>query len=152
MPKIISPFTRTLVSVVFVGGLLMANPLHAAQTSSSTMNQNVEDRIKTLHDKLKITSNEEQDWGVVAQTMRDNEATMHQLIEARHEAPESMTAIDDLQSYEKIAQAHVDGLKSLIPNFQTLYNEMTDAQKKLADAAFGNFEGHKHGAQNKNHG
>jgi len=47
-----------------------------------------------------------------------------------------MTAVDDLKMYQKFAQAHVDGLQNLISSFETLYNSMPDAQKKIADQVF----------------
>jgi protein CpxP len=50
--------------------------------------------------------------------------------------PQNMTAVDDLKMYQKFAQAHVDGLKNLISSFETLYNSMPDAQKKIADQVF----------------
>jgi len=102
----------------------------------------VETRIKTLHDKLMITADQEADWAKVAQTMRDNETEIHQLIQARHQDPDSMTAVDDLQSYAKITQAHADGMQKMVTAFQPLYDEMSDAQKKNADQVFGQFEGH----------
>jgi protein CpxP len=50
--------------------------------------------------------------------------------------PQGMTAVADLQMYQKFAQAHVDGLKNLISSFQALYDTMPDAQKKVADKVF----------------
>ena len=44
--------------------------------------------------------------------------------------PQDMTAVDDLKSYQKYAQAHVDGLKNLIASFATLYDALPDDQKK----------------------
>jgi hypothetical protein len=52
------------------------------------------------------------------------------------QAPQSMTAVDDLKTYQKFAQAHVDGLKNLTSSFETLYNSMPDPQKKVADQVF----------------
>jgi hypothetical protein len=113
---------------------------------------NVETRIKTLHDKLMLKPDQEHDWQAVAQDMRDNEAKIHQLITARHENPDNMTAVDDLQSYQQITQAHADGLQKLTTDFGTLYNGMSDAQKKNADMVFGKFEGHRDDAPAKKHG
>ncbi|MDR3425531.1 MAG: Spy/CpxP family protein refolding chaperone [Alphaproteobacteria bacterium] len=110
--------------------------------SPQAMARRVEERIKTLHDKLGITSEQEAKWGDVAQTMRDNEASIAALVEARHKNISGMTAIDDLQSYEDITQAHADGIKKLIPVFQALYGEMSEDQQKYADKVFGSFEGH----------
>jgi periplasmic protein CpxP/Spy len=44
--------------------------------------------------------------------------------------------VQDLQSYQQFAQAHVDGLKNLTAAFSTLYDAMPDAQKKVADQVF----------------
>jgi IS30 family transposase len=107
------------------------------------MARHVEERIKTLHEKLGITSEQEEMWGDVAQTMRDNEATIATLVETRHKNAKDMNAIDDLKSYEEITQAHADGIKKLIVSFETLYAEMSDPQKKVADDAFGLFEGRR---------
>jgi hypothetical protein len=69
--------------------------------------------------------------------MRENAAAMDKLIaETRTTPPQSMTAVDDLKSYQKFAQAHVDGLKNLISSFDELYSAMPDAQKKIADEVF----------------
>jgi len=142
---------RIAALAALIGGFSFMSPLSTASAatpsekmghSSQAMAQHVEDRIKTLHDKLDITSTQEAKWGDVAQAMRDNETTISQLIQARHQDPANMTAVDDLQSYERIAQAHVDGLQKLIPTFQALYNDMSDDQKKDADKAFSHFEGH----------
>jgi lysophospholipase L1-like esterase len=106
----------------------------------------VEERIKSLHAKLKITPPEENDWKAVAETMRENEAKIGQLIEARRQNPDNMTAVDDIESYRQITQAHADGLQKMASSFSTLYNDMPDAQKRNADQVFGHFEGRgKHG-------
>ena len=119
--------------------------------SPQAMAQRVEDRIRTLHDKLGVTNEQEAKWGDVAQAMRENEMSIDQLVQARHQNPASMTAVDDLQSYETITQAHADGLKKLIVAFQALYNDMPDGQRKNADRTFSRFEGHETSAAAKKH-
>ena len=47
-----------------------------------------------------------------------------------------MTAVEDLQTYEKFARAHVEGLKSLTSSFDTLYKSMPETQRKVADEVF----------------
>jgi len=103
-------------------------------------------RIKDLHAKLKIAPAQETQWEAVAQAMRDNAATMEDLAGKRAASAGSMNAVDDLKSYEQIAEAHVDGLKSFIPAFEALYNTMSDDQKKIADAMF---EHQHHGGKMK---
>jgi hypothetical protein len=107
---------------------------------ANTQAETVEQRITNLHTELKITGTEEAAWNNVAQAMRENAAAMEKLAAAKTlQAPQSMTAIDDLKSYEKFAQAHVDGLKNLIASFQTLYTAFPDEQKKTADTVFQSF-------------
>jgi hypothetical protein len=66
--------------------------------------------------------------------MRENAAAMDKLTASnRTVAPQSMTAVEDLKTYQQFAQAHVDGLKNLA---STLYEAMPDAQKKTADEVF----------------
>jgi len=115
-------------------------PQTVAQQGSIADAETVEQRISNLHAELKITGAEEAAWNNVAQAMRENAAAMEKLAAAKTlQAPQSMTAIDDLKSYEKFAQAHVDGLKNLISSFETLYGAFPDAQKKTADTVFQSF-------------
>ena len=96
----------------------------------------VEAHIKSLHDQLKITPAQESQWAAVAQAMRDSASNMQTLIQQRMQNAKTMTAVDDLRSYQTIAQAHLDGLNKLVPAFDTLYASMSDAQKKNADTVF----------------
>jgi hypothetical protein len=96
----------------------------------------VEAHIKSLHDQLKITPDQEQKWSDVAQAMRDNAHAIDQLATERAAKRSSMTAVDDLRSYEAIADAHAQEMKQLVPAFSALYDSMSDAQKKNADQVF----------------
>lgn len=96
----------------------------------------VEARIKQLHAQLHITPAEETQWNQFAQTMRDNAREIDQAAMERSQQYSSMNAVDNLQSYEKLAEAHVQRLQKLIPAFQALYNAMTPDQKKIADEVF----------------
>jgi hypothetical protein len=113
-------------------------PQSQAGTGATTSKgETVEQRITSLHASLKITPDEDAKWNDVAQAMRENASAMDKLVaESRTTPPQSMTALQDLQMYQKIAQAHVDGLKNLIASFSTLYSAMPDAQKKVADGVF----------------
>ena len=129
-----------------------ASPSHDHMTMRhhhpEDMQKHIEQRITTLHDKLKITKDQEATWTNVAQAMRENETTIGGLIHERHEHPAAMTAVDDLESYQKIAQAHADGLKKVVSAFESLYDMMSEAQKKNADMVFSHFEGHHDGKKN----
>lgn len=111
----------------------------AAPATARTKAGTVEQRITDLHAALKITATEESDWSAVAQAMRDNAAAMQRLVaEKVAHAPGDMTAVESLNVYVKFAQAHVAGLKNLTSSFDTLYQSMPDAQKKIADQVFAN--------------
>ena len=96
----------------------------------------VEARITDLHTKLHITADQTAPWNDFAATMRDNAKTTRAVLADNSQNAATMTAVDSLRSYQKLAQAHVDGLARLIPAFETLYATMSDDQKKTADAMF----------------
>jgi hypothetical protein len=70
---------------------------------------------------------------------------MDRAIDKRAEIAASATAIDDLNAYADIVQAHANGVKKLASAFSGLYFVMSDAQKKEADEVFShrNHEGKK---------
>ena len=149
------PLFASLASLTLVASMALAVPAYAqddndAMTASapaisahkSMPASHVEEHIKSLHDKLNITADQEDQWSAVAQTMRDNEKAIHTLTEQRRASAGSLTAIDDLKSYQQIADEHAEGIKKLIPVFETLYDAMSDDQKKNADMVFGTYEGH----------
>jgi hypothetical protein len=106
-------------------------------------------RITDMHVKLKITPAQEELWAKVAQTMSENAKLMDSLTQARVEHAREMTAVDDLKSYGEITDAHAAGIKTLMPVFASLYESMSDSQKKEADVLFRHGDrkhhGHKHG-------
>lgn len=155
-----APLARSVAIAALLGATFLANPLTAARADgvaahpvqiaqavahpvaakvTSTKAETVEHRITSLHAALKITPDEDAKWNDVAQAMRDNAAAMQKLTAAKSaQAAHGQTAPQDLQAYEAIAQAHLDGLKTLSSSFETLYGAMPDAQKKLADQVFRN--------------
>lgn len=146
VPRLASSLTvAALMAATFLSGPLAAQtsaptkpPAAAAATSAKP--ETVEQRIASLHDAMKITPDQEAKWAPVATAMRENAAAMEKLVAAkRGQTPESMTAVDDLMTYQDFAQAHVDGLRNLTTAFKTFYDSMTAAQKKNADQVFQKF-------------
>jgi len=167
MFRLTSPVTRTLAAATFLGTVALAGASYGASRTDATAPpatlvaadsaskmspvDHVEKRINELHAKLHITAAQESQWATVAQAMRDNAQNMDALIKDRASHGKTMTAIHDLNSYEKLSAAHEDGLKKFIPVFQTLYDGMSDEQRKSADAAFrghGSHERHEKHAKN----
>jgi hypothetical protein len=158
--------TRAVAIAALMGATMLASPLTAAPANgvagaptqpaqaaapkksaaagaTEGKPETVEQRIISLHSALDITPAEEPSWNNVAQAMRDNAAAMQKLVaEKKAQAPQGVTAVSDLQTYEKFAEAHVAGLKNLTSTFETLYKSMPDSQKKVADQVFQSF-GHR---------
>ena len=131
---------RAVAAAMLVATIAFASgPAVAAKASAE---DRAETRINDMHAKLKITQAQEGQWSKVAQMMRDNAKSMDALTQARFENSRKMTAVDDLKSYGEITDAHADGIKRFTPVFATLYDGMSDAQKKEADALF-RHGGHK---------
>jgi molecular chaperone GrpE (heat shock protein) len=94
----------------------------------------VEDHIKALHKGLGITADQQPKFDVFAQAMRDQAQAMYTARENRVDAV--LSAPDEMQRYADLAQAHADSAKALVPAFRTLYDSLSDAQKKKADKMF----------------
>jgi len=144
-----SPVVRTLAIASVMGTALLAGsfglavaqnaaekaPAAAAATSSKS--ETVEQRIASLKASLKITPDQEVKWNGVATVMRDNAAAMDKLVQTKRAIPAaSMTAVDDLVTFQDFTQARMEGLKTLTVAFKSLYDSMPADQKKNADQVF----------------
>ena len=115
----------------------------AAAKSDAKRDQSIEKHGKDLHSRLKITAAEETQWAVVAKAMRDSAIETDKVMDKREEHVKSATAIDNLNAYGDVAQAHADGVKKLATAFAPLYASMPDDQKKLADNVFAHRSSHE---------
>jgi len=146
-PVVRSLAVATLLGTTFLAGLLgpvaaqaPAQKPPAAAAATSNKPESVEQRITTLKTALKITPDQEAKWGTVATAMRDNATAMDKLVQAKRAiAPASMTAVDDLNTYEEFTKVRLDGLKNLTSAFKSLYNSMPADQQKNADQVFMTF-------------
>ena len=115
-----------------------SQPMQPAVAAKKSTDKGVEAHIKALHDQLKITSDEEEMWGKVANVMRTNIADMQAAMKDRMDKAGTLNAVDDIRSSQAMAAAHADGLTKLADAFATLYAAMPEAQQKLADKVFAN--------------
>jgi hypothetical protein len=157
MISITRPKARaTTAAATLLGAIVLATPLFAASNDSSVApashqvmaatapavmapgpgTASVDARIKELHTQLHITDAQKTQWDNLTQVMRDNAQAMVDLQKQRAADAKSMTAVEVVKSYSDVIQAHEDGMKKFIPAFEDLYNSMSDAQKKTADAMF----------------
>jgi periplasmic protein CpxP/Spy len=135
--------TMTLIGGVLLGGIVLSSSLpvgaaasKAASKTAPVTADSVEARIKKLHADLHITPAQEPQWTPVAQMMRDNAKTMADLRQHRIDDAKELGAVDEIKSYAAVIDAHADGVHKFIPVFATLYDSMSDAQKKTADSVF----------------
>ncbi len=149
----LSSFGRTIAAATVVGALSLGAGSVLAQTATkpeggkppaaaaatSSKPETVEQRITALKTALKITPDQEPKWSKVATAMRENAAAMDKLVQEKRAKADSMTAVDDLKTYQDFTQAHLDGLKNLTSSFKTLYDSMPADQKKNADQVFHSF-------------
>jgi uncharacterized protein with beta-barrel porin domain len=110
----------------------MAAP--AAAPASPQKLSKVEDHITKLHAALGITSAEEPQFQAFAQAMRDQNEAMYAARENKVDT--DLTAPDEMQRYADMAQTHADAIKTMLPTFKSLYDSLSDAQKKKADKLF----------------
>jgi protein CpxP len=96
----------------------------------------VEKHLAALKAKFHITDAQKPQWEAFANVMRDNVKQYDDMAKARADKMASLNAVDDLRSFQQLAQAHADGLKKLADAFQGLYDAMTPEQKKNADSVF----------------
>lgn len=145
----LAPVARSLAIAALLGTTFLAGSLGpvaaqapaqkppAAAAATSSKPETVEQRITTLKVALKITADQDAKWGAVATAMRENAAAMDKLVQAKRAiSPASMTAVEDLKTYQEFTQLRLDGLKNLNSSFKSLYDSMPAAQQKNADQVF----------------
>ena len=93
-------------------------------------------RITYLHGRLRIAPGQEPLWAAVAQAMRDNAAAVAPLLRERLENAQKDTAVDALDSYERLGEAQIDGLKKFVDAFTALYAGLSPDQKTLYTAEY----------------
>jgi protein CpxP len=113
-----------------------ASPMTGHPVAGKNAEERVERYIKDLHARLHITPAEETQWNQFAEVMRQNARDMDQAFMQRAEQFSSMNAVQDLQSYAQLAEAHAQRVQKLVPAFENLYNAMPEQQKQIADQVF----------------
>ena len=134
MMTITQTVTRTAAALLVMASLAAVPAL--AQDAAGGKNGGLETRISTLHDQLKITPDQEKNWQAVAKIMRHDSEESRKLVEEKRKDEASLTAVADLNAYAEIAEAHAKHAKHLAKAFATLYDGMSDDQKKAADEVF----------------
>ncbi len=145
MSRFVTHPGRMLALVALVAGVAagssnaqarMLTPATAKATRHAQPADDVETRIKTLHSQLRITPAQEEAFDNVAQVMRTNAAALKALRNQKADTLESANAVEQVDSYAALIDAHADGVHKFVPAFKTLYDSLSPDQKKAADVAF----------------
>jgi periplasmic protein CpxP/Spy len=106
-----------------------SSPMTSHPVPGKNMEERVENRIKQLHAQLHITPAEQPQWDQFAQVMRGNARDMDQAFMQRAQQYPTMNAMQNMQSYEQMAEAHVQHLQKLVPAFDNLYKRCPSSRK-----------------------
>jgi hypothetical protein len=122
-----------------------APPAAAPSRPTAAVPDFVTARIKYLHDRLRITPEQETLWEPVAQAMRDDAREIFPLLRERFRATAG-GAPDLLRAYEKLDALQLDSIRKFTAAFDPLYAALPENQKKIADVML------REGAQNTSAG
>jgi hypothetical protein len=128
--------SKRLLSSALLAAALIAAPASYAAAKEASGEELLEKHIAHLHNALKVSAAQEEQWKPVAQTMRDNETAIHSLIAQKQAMMATQSAVDDLNSYAEIVAAHAEASKKLATVFAGFYASLSDDQKKTADEFF----------------
>jgi len=106
-------------------------PSKAQAQQPAPQEQGIERQISDLKKRLNITPQQQPQFDAFAQAMRQNAQTMEPLMQEQQSA--NRNAVDDLKASAKFAEAEADALKRLLTPLQSLYEALSDQQKKVAD-------------------
>ena len=135
---------RTGLAAMTLGAVVLGQPSigatadikPVAMKTTPARGDDVEARIKTLHNQLRITAEQEPAWNTVAETMRSNAKSRADIHSEQTATERTATAPEMVTAYAKTMDAHADGVHKFATAFQPLYDSMSDAQKKTADDVF----------------
>ena len=84
--------------------------------------------------------------------MRANAQNTDRLYQERNEHFQTMNAVEGLQNYQQIVQAHAQDLAKLADAFQNLYGSLSAEQKQTADQLFRYQEERREQRHKEHHG
>ena len=108
----------------------------AEAAAPRTMLEMVDQRIADMRSQLRITPAQERPWRRFAGVMRYNARALDQEYRRRGERLDSMSAVQNMQSYARIEQRRAMDVQRLVPAFRALYATLTPEQRRTADELF----------------
>jgi periplasmic protein CpxP/Spy len=96
----------------------------------------IDRRIETLRSQLGITAAQMPLWDAFAKAMRENAQGTDALFAQRAGAVATMSAVDNMHDYARIARAYADNTERLAAAFDSLYASLSETQRRAADTIF----------------
>jgi hypothetical protein len=126
-----------------------AAPATKAALHAQKRQDAVEQRIAQLHQEMKITDQQSQQWDAFAQAVRDNAKSTSDAFRERAGKLATMSADDAMKSYASIDELRAQNTQKLSNAFSTLYASLSDEQKKTTDVLFRNQHEHAHAERHR---
>jgi len=101
-----------------------------------TMSEMVDQRIADMRSQLHITHAQEPQWARFAAVMRSNARALDRAYRRRGERLDSMSALENIESYARIERRRAMDVQRLVPAFHALYASLTPEQRHAADELF----------------
>lgn len=95
-------------------------------------------QLTYLKAELGITDAQKAAWDGYVDAVQARSAAMQGMHATMMQAWQSGTALDRMDAHLQAMQGMLDSMKAVRPATETLYNALTDAQKKKADLLLGN--------------
>jgi protein CpxP len=96
----------------------------------------IDREIADLKKQLKITPQQESQFNAVADVMRSNAQELDAQMSQGSPNP-NPNAVESLKREQQLTETQAAGLKRLVPALQSLYDALSDPQKKTADKIIG---------------
>jgi len=116
------------------GQTATAPPQAAASAAAQLLSDAIAARIKYLHDRLRITAEQEALWAKVAEAVGENMHNVAPLLKERFRSRTSGSALDILRAHEMLDKVQLESIEKFAAVFDPLYAALSPNQQKIADA------------------
>jgi hypothetical protein len=107
-----------------------------APAGNAAGNSQIDREIADLKKQLKITPQQEPQFNAFAEIMRSNAQEMDAQM-SQGSPNQNPNAVEALKREQQLTETQAAGLKRLVPALQSLYDTLSDPQKKIADKVIG---------------
>lgn len=111
-------------------------PKSKAARVNRSWEERTEQRIADLQAQLLITVEQQKAFDDLASVMRENAKLAKANWEKWYKDSGKLNAVDSLKAHASMSQLRAKSMERLVAVFDTLYKQLSDDQKKIADEVF----------------